>query len=225
MAKGFQKLKRISPDRIEFDFSNLEQLFGSKRSFADEAAQKAILSLLIDLTPGLGDVKGIQQAITGVDLTTGKPLSGLDRAMGAVIILRTMKGTYKGADSLYNASRLSEVLSVTQKANPLVESLRTTGKLPANYVTKSQAGQKGWEPGKALGNHVPGGQIGGDIFRDPASINLPTKAGRTWYEADVGLTNTMKRSKQPGTRLLYSDDGLMYVTTDHYKTVHFVGTY
>ncbi len=76
--------------------------------------------------------------------------------MGAVIILRTMKGTYKGADSLYNASRLSEVLSVTQKANPLVESLRTTGKLPANYVTKSQAGQKGWEPGKALGNHVPG---------------------------------------------------------------------
>ncbi len=35
----------------------------------------------------------------------------------------------------------------------------------------------------------------------------------------------MKRSKQPGTRLLYSDDGLLYVTTDHYKTVDYVGTY
>ncbi|GAA3268003.1 hypothetical protein [Streptomyces labedae] len=145
--------------------------------------------------------------------------------MGAVVILRTMKAGYKGADSLYNASRLTAVLSTAEKANPLIDSLRKTGKLPSNYVTKSQAAQKGWEPGKALGNHVPGGQIGGDIFRDPASIGLPTKSGRVWYEADVGLTNTMKRSKQPGTRLLYSDDGLLYVTTDHYKTVDHVGTY
>ncbi|MGX1677839.1 pre-toxin TG domain-containing protein [Streptomyces althioticus] len=225
MAKSFEQLNHISPGRIDFDFSGLETLFGSKKSFAQDAAQQRRVSLLLDFTPGVGDVKGIWQAITGTDSTTGEPLSGLDRAMGAVVILRTMKAGYKGADSLYNASRLAAVLDTAEKANPLVNSLRKTGKLPPNYVTKSQAAQKGWEPGKALGNHVPGGQIGGDVFRDPASIGLPTKSGRVWYEADVGLTNTMKRSKQPGTRLLYSDDGLLYVTTDHYATVDYVGTY
>lgn len=225
MAKGFEKLKHIAPGRIDFDFSDLDTVFGNKSSFAEDAVRRRKLSLLLDLTPVLGDVKGVMQAITGSDSVTGEPLGGLDRAAGTIIILRSMKAGYKGADSLYNASRLASVLSTTEKANPLIESLRKTGKLPAHYVTKNEAAKKGWEPGKALGNHVPGGQIGGDIFQDPASIGLPTKAGRAWYEADVGLTNTMKRSKQPGTRLLYSDDGLLYVTTDHYKTVDYVGRY
>ena len=41
--------------------------------------------------------------------------------------------------------------------------------------------------------------------------------------ADVGLKNTISRSKQPGTRLLYSNDGLLYITTDHYQSVTFIG--
>ncbi|MFP9131293.1 MULTISPECIES: hypothetical protein [Bacillaceae] len=54
---------------------------------------------------------------------------------------------------------------------------------------------------------------------------LPNAPGRVWYEADVGLNNTMAKSKQPGSRLLYSNDGQMYITTNHYKTVHLIGTY
>lgn len=41
--------------------------------------------------------------------------------------------------------------------------------------------------------------------------------------ADVGLKNTISRSKQLGTRLLYSNDGLLYITTDHYQSVTFIG--
>ena len=48
-------------------------------------------------------------------------------------------------------------------------------------------------------------------------------SGRVWREADVGLNYAMSRSKQPGTRLLYSSDGLLYVTADHYKTVQSIG--
>lgn len=44
-----------------------------------------------------------------------------------------------------------------------------------------------------------------------------------WYEADIGLTNTSSRSKQDGTRFLYSNDGLLYITTDHYETVLPIG--
>ncbi|QHF53740.1 guanine-specific ribonuclease N1 and T1 [Pseudomonas sp. S49] len=33
----------------------------------------------------------------------------------------------------------------------------------------------------------------------------------------------MSRSNQPGTRLLYSDDGLLYIISDHYETVNSIG--
>ncbi|RKH35807.1 ribonuclease [Corallococcus sicarius] len=114
------------------------------------------------------------------------------------------------------------VLRVTEKANPLVDSLRSTGALPSNYITKAQAQAAGWQPGKALWNSVPGGQIGGDVFMNTTGV-LPTVPGRVWYEADVGLVGSMSRAKQEGTRLLYSDDGLVYVAIDHYATVEFVG--
>ena len=126
------------------------------------------------------------------------------------------------AHNAANFAKHEELLSVTESANPLVESLRNSGQLPPNYVTKAQAVKQGWKPGKALGNSIPQGQIGGDVFQNATSI-LPSAPERVWYEADVGLDSTMTRVKQPGTRLLYSNDGLLYVTTDHYETVHMIG--
>jgi RHS repeat-associated protein len=125
----------------------------------------------------------------------------------------------------HNAARFAkynEELKLIEKANPLVDSLRSTGELPANYVTKQDAIQAGWKPGKALENFVPGGQIGGDIFQNSTGL-LPSAPNRVWFEADIGLTGTMSRSNQPGTRLLYSNDGQLYVTPDHYNTALPIG--
>ncbi|MCC3374417.1 PrsW family glutamic-type intramembrane protease [Cohnella sp. REN36] len=130
----------------------------------------------------------------------------------------------RGPDNVATHAKHKELLRVTEAANPLVDSLRQTGRLPPHFVDKTTAAQHGYKPGKALNNYVPGGQIGGDVFQNTTKV-LPESPGRVWYEADVGLTNTMSRAKQPGTRLLYSDDGLMYVTSDHYKTVNFIGRY
>ncbi|MBB6671557.1 ribonuclease [Cohnella nanjingensis] len=130
----------------------------------------------------------------------------------------------RGPDNVASHAKYKELLQVTEAANPLVDSLRQTGRLPAHFVDKTTAAQHGYKPGKALNNYVPGGQIGGDIFHNTTKV-LPDSPGRIWHEADVGLKNTMSRAKQPGTRLLYSNDGLMYVTSDHYKTVNFIGRY
>ncbi len=126
--------------------------------------------------------------------------------------------------SAAQAAKLKEFYGVAEKANPVVESLSNTGSLPPNYVTKAQAAAQGWQPGKAVGSHIPGGQIGGDIFHNTTGI-LPDAPGRVWYEADIGLSSTIKRSKQPGTRLLYSNDGRMFLTADHYVSVTELGTY
>ena len=59
------------------------------------------------------------------------------------------------------------------------------------------------------------GTIGGDIYRNKDG-KLPSADGRIWYEADINYTSG-KRNEQ---RILYSDDGLIFVTYDHYKTFY-----
>ena len=113
-------------------------------------------------------------------------------------------------------------LGAADRAGDVIHSLRTTGQLPSNYMTKGEAAARGWQPGKALGNSVPSGQVGGDVFVNSNKI-APSAPGRVWYEADIGISSTMSRAKQPGTRLLYSNDGLLYVTPDHYYSAHPIG--
>lgn len=55
--------------------------------------------------------------------------------------------------------------------------------------------------------------IGGDIFKNKGNP-LPTSNGRIWYEADMNYTSGFRGSD----RLLYSNDGLIYKSIDHYKT-------
>lgn len=110
-------------------------------------------------------------------------------------------------------------LKTHQSANHVIEHLQQYGKLPDEYVTKRIAETKyGWKPGTALKK----GQIGGDIYRNEQQL-LPTSDGRVWFEADVEINNQISRNKQPGTRLLYSNDGLLFITSDHYKSFKEIG--
>ncbi|HEY3365033.1 MAG TPA: RHS repeat-associated core domain-containing protein, partial [Symbiobacteriaceae bacterium] len=127
--------------------------------------------------------------------------------------------------NVVNYMKYKEVLRASEAANPAVDSLRATGQLPSGYVTKAQAQAAGWAPGKAVGNFVPGAQIGGDVYRNSTGV-VPAAPGRAWFEADVGLSNMMSRGNQPGWRLLFSNDGHMYISPDHYETpAHYLGTY
>ncbi|TNH20989.1 hypothetical protein FHQ29_11040 [Testudinibacter sp. TR-2022] len=121
--------------------------------------------------------------------------------------------------AIYEALKLD--LKTQQAANHLIDSLKNTGKLPDNYVTKNFAKKEyQWSEGKAFKQ----GQLGGDIFNNDLNL-LPNSSGRTWYEADIGIDPNISRSKQLGTRLLYSNDGLLYMTTDHYKTFKELGNW
>ncbi|HDK7166201.1 TPA: hypothetical protein PTV44_000003 [Clostridium botulinum] len=88
------------------------------------------------------------------------------------------------------------------------------GKLPDNFITKLEARKIGWNQKTGnLGNIAPGKSIGGDIFRNKEGL-LPNTKNRVWYEADINYTSGHRGSD----RILYSNDGLIYKTTDHYKT-------
>lgn len=124
------------------------------------------------------------------------------------------------AHNVVNYAKLKEQYRVSELANDVVDSITQTGALPSNYITKSQARAMGWSEGKTLNNYVPGKALGGDVFANTNGV-LPSANGRIWYEADVGVDYTMSRSnsKNPAYRILYSNDGLIYGTYDHYDTV------
>ena len=87
------------------------------------------------------------------------------------------------------------------------------GKLPQNFMTKSEAKAQGWRGG-ALSNTLPGKCIGGDIFQNREGL-LPKKAGRQYYECDIG---TLSSTARGALRIVFSNDGLVYYTANHYES-------
>lgn len=93
--------------------------------------------------------------------------------------------------------------------------LHTYGHLPSNYITKDEAEDAGWKTeGLSLDEACPGKSIGGDRFGNREG-KLPKAKGRTWYECDIGYKGGRSRGAK---RILYSSDGLIYYTDDHYET-------
>lgn len=90
------------------------------------------------------------------------------------------------------------------------------GRLPSYYVLKEDAAKAGWKRWKGnLDKILPGKMIGGYKF-DNEEGKLPRIFGRIWYEADIDY----KGGYRNDYRILYSNDGLIFVTYDHYKTFY-----
>lgn len=86
--------------------------------------------------------------------------------------------------------------------------------LPDNYITKNEAKDLGWVSNKGnLWDVAPGKVIGGDTFGNREGL-LPEKKSRKYYECDVNYEGGFRGSD----RIIYSNDGLVYFTEDHYNT-------
>lgn len=86
------------------------------------------------------------------------------------------------------------------------------GKLPANFITKDEARDLGWEGG-SVEKYAPGKAIGGDRFGNYEG-QLPKKKGRTYTECDIDTDDYHSRGSR---RIVFSNDGLIYYTHDHYE--------
>lgn len=89
----------------------------------------------------------------------------------------------------------------------------TYGCLPDNFITKNEARKLGWEGG-GLEKYAPGMCIGGDRFGNYEGI-LPDAPGRVWTECDI---DTLGKSSRGAKRIVFSNDGLIYYTDDHYES-------
>ncbi|MBP5272419.1 MAG: ribonuclease [Clostridia bacterium] len=117
-----------------------------------------------------------------------------------------------GTTNAASAGKLDKNGTYTSKDDVALY-LHTYGELPQNYITKKQAERLGWDGG-SLEPYAPGKCLGGNYFGNYEG-HLPKKKGRTYYECDIDTLG--KRSRGP-KRLVYSTDGLIYYTPDHYET-------
>ena len=93
--------------------------------------------------------------------------------------------------------------------------IHTYGHLPANFITKAEAKALGWgDKYGSVDDAAPGKSIGGDRFSNREGL-LPKKKGRTYTECDIG---TMGKKSRGARRIVFSNDGLVYYTGDHYET-------
>ena len=94
------------------------------------------------------------------------------------------------------------------------------GCLPEKYVTRETAEAAGWKRLRGnLAEVLPGKLIGGNVYKN-RDHRLPEALGRIWYEADFDYTVGYRNN----CRLMFSNDGLLFVTYDHYATFYEIGT-
>ena len=124
------------------------------------------------------------------------------------------------------AQTVQEIAAAQEEETPAIEEdgtyttkedvaryIHTYGHLPDNFITKKQAQALGWEGG-SLEPYAPGKCIGGSRFGNYEGT-LPEKDGRTYTECDI---DTLGASKRGAKRIVFSNDGLIYYTEDHYET-------
>ncbi len=91
--------------------------------------------------------------------------------------------------------------------------IHTFEHLPDNFITKKEAQALGWQGG-SLKDYAPGKCIGGDHFGNYEG-HLPEASGREYHECDIDTLNANSRGAK---RIVYSNDGLIFYTEDHYNS-------
>ena len=108
---------------------------------------------------------------------------------------------------------MSQRRQSTRTAPDVALYIYTYGELPKNFITKKEAQKLGWEGG-SLEPYAPGCCIGGSYFGNYEG-QLPEKKGREYTECDI---DTLGKKSRGAKRIVFSNDGLIYYTGDHYKT-------
>ena len=116
------------------------------------------------------------------------------------------------ADTPDETAQIDEDGSYTTKDDVALY-IHTYGHLPDNFITKKDAQALGW-PGGSLEPYAPGKCIGGSRFGNYEGL-LPEADGRTYTECDI---DTLGADSRGAKRIVFSNDGLIYYTEDHYKS-------
>ena len=186
---------------------------------------KKILALLLTLTMLLGLTGCSDLALLGLDIATDVLLEESSDTTADTI---SEEEVYieKTETSEPDSSEETEPPAYEEPTEELIDEfgtyysaedvalyIHTYGKLPDNFITKSEARALGWEGG-SVERYAPGYAIGGDTFGNREGL-LPKASGRVYYECDIDTNGASSRGAK---RIVFSNDGLIYYTDNHYES-------
>lgn len=130
-------------------------------------------------------------------------------------------GSYQGDEQQVQTEKNDEQAGETLDENGSYSSkedvalyIHLYDRLPDNYITKKEAEKLGWDSSKGnLWDVAPGMSIGGSKFGNYEGL-LPEDDDRQYYECDIDYEGGYRNAK----RIVYSNDGLIYYTEDHYES-------
>ena len=146
-------------------------------------------------------------------------IRALSLLLAAVLLFTGCAPLAQAAKNKPTASTEATKAEITEEGeytskDEVAEYIYLYGHLPPNYITKSEAQDLGWVASKGnLWKVAPGKSIGGDRFGNREGL-LPTAKGRKYYECDIDFDGKYRNAK----RIVFSNDGLVYYTEDHYET-------
>lgn len=208
------------------DLSNALRDLGGDPSRVYDRKNDGDVSFILGITPIIGTGKEIGQLIKGEDLVTGQKYGPDDYAWGTLAVVSggTTRVIGKVVGKVGDLEKKGKALEAAAKNtkftkyptgfDEVAQYIKQNKKLPDNFITKQQAEALGWDRKKGnLHEVAPGKSIGGNVYYNNERL-LPSAPNRTWYEADINYSSGYRGND----RILYSNDGLVYKTSDHYKT-------
>lgn len=151
--------------------------------------------------------------MSGIARSAGGAAAALLRAVALVVVVAVLALPALAGEARLRDFALALGLRDVEGFVETVASIERSGRLPERYLTKREAREQGWRPGSDLCDAAPEGTMGGDRFGN-RERRLPDRPGRIWYEADLDFFCGRRGAR----RLVFSSDGLVFVTLDHYET-------
>ena len=177
----------------------------TKNSVRNLKASLGILLLTAGLLIGCADVRYAPVEVSVSEESAASEISGQEAS--------NVEQTEEKASKEETETAVSEDGEYTSREE-VAAYINLYGHLPDNYITKKEAKELGWISQEGnLGEVAPEKSIGGDYFGNYEG-SLPEKKGRDYYECDIDSTGSYRGAK----RIVFSNDGLIYYTEDHYET-------
>ena len=132
--------------------------------------------------------------------------------LAAIMLLSACAASASGKKE--DKQEVTEESLAIKAAQELADYIDEHGELPENFITKEEAQKLGWDSSRNyLSDVAPGKSIGGDRFGNYEG-RLPKAKGRKFFECDANYTG----GKRGAERIVYSSDGHVWYTKDHYET-------
>ena len=166
-----------------------------------------LLSLLLMLSVVVGGCGATSEAEKGFDDT----LAAIEESVNNQEDKMLTEDAGSDAQSKSQQAGVVEDGVYTSKEE-VAEYIHLFGHLPSNFITKKEAKSLGWVSKEGnLAEVAPGKSIGGDYFGNYEGI-LPED--KEYHECDIDSDGGYRGAK----RIVYSEDGCIYYTEDHYES-------